>query len=193
MIKLISTYGLHESLLAVRLPMQDIKADNISMSSLSEEFDKRINLLSRLVKAGTEHAKAVRGIWVTLAITWPRYMWSEMDTYTIGRQPLSSTSTMHKITSRDLIPSDFEDGIILDSVLSQLNYIRNKDISVKDKILHMKRILPESYLQTRIIQFNYQTLRNIYFQRKNHKLENWHDFCKFIETLDYSQELIIKT
>jgi len=115
-----------------------------------------------------------------------------MDTYCIGKQPLSSTSTIHKITSRKVEFDDFEGET--DSVtqiqLSAINIVRISDMSKKEKIRRMKSMLPDAYLQTRVIQINYQSLRNIYHQRKNHILEEWGMFIKVIEELPYFEELI---
>lgn len=153
-------------------------------------FANRLDLLSSLVVRGSDHSKAARGIWVTLVIEAPRYFWSEFDTYKVGVQVLSSTSTMHKLTSRELVSSDFESGVVLSVVLAELNKIIKSSLLNSVKLVSMKRLLPEGFLQTRIVQINYQALRNIYFQRKNHRLKEWGIFCDMVEELEHSRELI---
>lgn len=180
-----------DTLKAMRLPMND--ESDIAFYEENKKLSKNdLKLLIKLVKAGPDHSKSIRGTWVTFDINAPRYWWSEMDTYTIGKQPLSSTSTMHKITSRDLIKDDFEDKHVLPSTLMVLNKIRNNLLlSNTDKLIEMKKILPESFLQRRVIQINYQSLRNMYKQRKNHRLPEWGIFCNTIEYLPYAKEFLI--
>jgi len=190
LIRLLNKPDFNDTLSSVGLPMQDVDANDIAEFYGNINIEDKIKLMSRLVKAGPDHAKSIRGIWVTLAITAPRYFWSEMDTYTIGRQPLSSTSTMHKITSRNLTDKDFVNGSINLATMVDINGVINSSISNTDKIKVVKKKLPDGYLQTRILQFNYQALRNIYFQRRKHRLEEWKEFCIFIEKLDYADELI---
>ena len=191
-IKLLKPADFRDTLNAMRLPF----ADNPNLSQLQAEYStksmtkKDLDLLSKLVKAGPDHAKSIRGAWVTLAIKAPRGFWVEMDTYCIGRQPLSSTSTMHKLTSRDLTKEDF-DGIREDYLLMINNVRYDPGLSKTETLLVMKKMLPESYLQTKVVQFNYQSLRNIYKQRHNHRLPEWREFCRFIEGLDYAEELIL--
>ncbi len=179
-----------DTLMAMRLPMDgesDIKYYQGTGSMSSRDFI----LLNKLVKGGPDHSKSIRGTWVTFEITAARYWWAEMDTYTIGKQPLSSTSTMHKITSRDLIKEDFEDSAILDDLLEYLNAIRTvKDNTNTEKLIQMKKYLPESFLQRRIIQINYQSLKNIYKQRHNHRLPEWKQFCSSLEELPYFSNFI---
>ena len=176
---------------AVRLPyLDEIEIRDIKGLYSSKSMNKKdLDLLSKLSRAGTEHAKSLRGAWVSFAIKAPRYWWSEMDTYCIGRQTLSSTSTMHKLVSRDLKESDF--GFIREDYILLINNIRyDPSLSENNKLILMKSMLPESFLQTRVVQLNYQTLKNIYNQRKNHRLKEWKDFCSVIESLDYFEELI---
>ena len=180
------------TLASFRLPMNGL-GDLAYYKETGELADKDLKLLKRLFKAGPDHAKSLRGAWVTLRIEAPRYWWSEMDTYCIGRQPLSSTSTMHKITSRDLVHSDFEDNEVSTSTLNILNMIRkDSTLSGTDKLIAMKRRLPESFLQTRVVQFNYPSLSNIYAQRVNHRLPEWTTFCDKVSELQYFDDLINK-
>ena len=190
-IKIIKEPDFRDTLIAMRLPMNgESNLEYYDESKLIWYEDLR--LLTKLVKAGPDHSKCIRGAWVTFDITAARYWWSEMDTYTIGKQPLSSTSTMHKITSRDLIKDDFEDNHVLPSTLRVLNTIRNLLGSTNtEKLIEMKKILPESFLQRRLIQINYQSLKNMYKQRRRHRLPEWKQFCILLETLPYAKELII--
>ena len=138
-----------------------------------------------------------------------------MDTYKVSTTA-NSTSTMHKLTSKPFHRSDFEfdegkDLIIIegkmsrgdnwkytyedyiDTTLTMCNNLRDKYLNTQDKTYWraLIQLLPEAYLQTRTWTANYAVLRNIYFQRKNHKLKEWHQFCDWIKTLPYGKELII--
>lgn len=161
-------------------------------------------LMKKLVKAGTDHSKFMRMINVTFDITAPLYWWKEFDTYKVGTVR-NSCSTMHKITSKEFTLDDFSHehllieeevewgGVItritLEMVINALNEYRKKYIATKDKKYWwpMIQLLPSSYNQRATIQLNYAVLRNIYHSRKNHKLDEWIDFCKWIETLPYSE------
>ncbi len=180
-----------DTLMAMRLPMNGISdIEYYEKNGLIKEED--LKLLSKLVKAGPDHSKSIRGTWVTLKIEAPRYWWSEMDTYCIGRQTLSSTSTMHKITNRDLTKDDFEGNETYFSAIRLINSIRvDPEWTNTEKLIKIKKQLPESFLQTRIVQFNYQALRNIYKQRKNHRLPEWKEFCYELNKLPYSDNFIV--
>ena len=121
-----------------------------------------INLLSTLVKRGDEHAKVLRGVMVWCEINAPRYWWVEMDTYRVGAERLSSESTMH---------------------------IEGKGMP-EEELVKMKEELPEGHMQKRVWMFSYQTLRRIYFQRKDHRLPQWRIFCDWIKTLPFAEEFI---
>ena len=171
-------------------------------------------LAQKLIQSGAEHAKFLRQIFVTVDITAPRFWWAEMDTYKVGTTA-NSTSTMHKLTSTPITINDFEittdkilrtsKGIVSHSdsyelviedywedIITMCEDLRQKYIATKDKNYWraLIEILPQSYLQTRTWTANYAVLRNIYFQRKNHKLIEWHQFCDWIKTLPYGKELI---
>ena len=172
-----------------------------------------LNLAQSLVLAGNEHAKFMRQIFVSIDITAPLYWWKEFDTYKVGTVA-NSTSTMHKLSSTQLTKDVFEFtnlGLIVDeySIPHENNVERIFEDYVNDIIemcenLRLKfletgdsaywkaliQILPNAFLQTRTVTMSYANLRNIYFQRKNHKLSEWHDFCDWIKTLPYSKELI---
>ena len=166
-----------------------------------------LELAQRLVRAGNEHAKFMRQIFVCVDITAPIYWWKEADTYKIGTV-VNSTSTMHKLASTPITIECFEIedynpdlqlidpahlNIRIDSFLEDLEQLRQIYFKTKDKRYwkELVRWLPESWLQTRTMTMDYANLRNIYFQRKNHKLTEWHQFCEWIKTLPYAQELIM--
>lgn len=159
-----------------------------------------LGLAKRLCKAGSDHRKFIRQIMVSIDITAPLYWWKEYDTYKVGTVA-NSTSTMHKIHSKPFELDDFscdhmtEDTLkFMKTVVEQLEIIRNRYMEDKDKKhwYDMIQLLPTSYNQMRTCTLNYETLTNIYFARKHHKLDEWHTFCDFIETLPYAKELILK-
>ena len=159
------------------------------------------NLMMTLRNAGTDHRKFMRMITVYLDITAPLYWWKEFDTYKVGTVA-NSCSTMHKIAAKEFTLEDFSfDHLINEyidyynpSTLNQkivgcLNECRKKYLETKDKKYwwQMIQLLPSSYNQRRTIMLNYEVLANIYESRKGHKLDEWRDFCKWIETLPYSE------
>lgn len=173
-IKTLEIAGLGSALQALRLPfgkecrshhdfnIELNENDRFKTSSFTYVNEKDLRLFSTLVKRGDEHAKAVRGIIVYAEIEAPRYWWQEMDTYRVGAERLSSASTMH---------------------------IQGKGLSTEE-LVAMKDALPEGTMQKRVQMFSYQTLRRIYFQRRDHRLPHWHIFCEWIRSLPYSKELI---
>lgn len=157
-----------------------------------------LDLLMRLRKAGPEHCKYLRKIVVYLDITAPLYWWKELDTYKIGTV-CDSCSTMHKIHSKEFTLDDFSHEHlqapmldILEQTIKSLNDARDAFLSSNDKLMwwQMIQLLPSSYNQKRSIMLNYKVLADMYQQRKNHKLDEWHTFCDWIESLPYS-ELIL--
>lgn len=158
-----------------------------------------LSLAKRLCRAGTDHRKFVRMIFVTVDVTAPMYWWKEYDTYKVATVA-NSTSTMHKITSKPFELSDFsvdkmnEDGIkAMEAVIDTLEDLRQKYLETKDKELWYTiiQLLPSSYNQMRTCTLNYETLCNIYCARRNHKLDEWHTYCDWIEELPYFKELFI--
>lgn len=155
-------------------------------------------LMQRLAKAGTDHRKYMRMMTVHVRITAPLYWWKEFDTYKVGTVA-NSCSTMHKIQSKEFILEDFSTEHlsyqlkqILETIMDELNdarliYLRTRK---KDDWWQMIQLLPSSYNQTRNVMLNYEVLANMYHSRKNHKLDEWREFCKWIENLPYA-ELII--
>ena len=168
---------------------------------------KDLDLAQRLIRGGPEHRKFLRQILVSVDITAPLYWWKEFDTYKIGTTA-NSTSTMHKLTSSPITLKCFEtDDINLGAIeeietgspndfvtnlIYALEDLRQKYLETKDKKYwkELVRWLPNGWLQTRTWTANYEVLLNIYHQRQNHKLSEWREFCKWIETLPYFEELI---
>ena len=154
-----------------------------------------LDLAKRLCKAGSDHRKFIRQIFVTVDITAPLYWWKEYDTYKVGTVA-NSTSTMHKIHSKPFEMSDFSTDHMTDATLDMmqknidfLEGIRTQFVETKDKALwySMIQLLPESYNQMRTCTLNYENLVGIYYSRKGHKLAEWHTFCDWIEGLPYSE------
>ena len=156
------------------------------------------DLMKRLAIAGTDHRKFMRMMPVYVRITAPFYWWKEFDTYKVGTVA-NSCSTMHKIQAKEFTVDDFStEHLISDSnammkcTCDLLNQYREKYLKTKDKKYwwQMIQLLPSSYNQTRNVMMNYEVLANIYKSRKDHKLDEWREFCRWIKTLPYS-ELII--
>ncbi len=173
-------------------------------------------LMQRLAESGTDHRKFMRMMPVYVRITAPLYWWKEFDTYKVGTVA-NSCSTMHKIQDKGFTLDDFSTEHLNDTLLGtfiptsaynhitvsprqmlenfiipSLNHSREEFIATKDKAYwwQMIQLLPSSYNQTRNVMLNYEVLANIYHSRKNHKLDEWREFCKWIENLPYA-ELII--
>ena len=184
--------------------------------SLFELGDNDHSLMQRLANAGTDHRKFMRMMPVYVRITAPLYWWKEFDTYKIG-SVANSCSTMHKIQEKEFTWDDFSyehlfrvrdcklgesvPTLALETTINALNYWREKylvalkteeetGLPAKDIWWQMIQLLPSSYNQTRNVMMNYEVLANIYKSRKNHKLDEWREFCKWIEELPYS-ELIV--
>lgn len=162
-----------------------------------------LDLMKRLRNAGTDHRKFMRMITVYLDITAPLYWWKEFDTYKVGTVA-NSCSTMHKIAAKEFMLDDFSHehlscidiggGVgspyrLLQQTIMMLNECRTLYLQTNDKIdwWQMIQLLPSSYNQKRTVMLNYEVLANIYKSRRNHKLDEWVEFCKWIETLPYSE------
>jgi hypothetical protein len=159
-----------------------------------------LSLAKRLAYAGTDHRKFVRMIFVSVDVTAPMYWWKEYDTYKVGTVA-NSTSTMHKITSKPFELSDFstdhmnEEGIkAIEEVIKVLEDLRLQYLETKDKTIWYTiiQLLPSSYNQMRTCTLNYENLANIYYARRNHKLQEWHTYCDWILDLPYFKELFIQ-
>lgn len=174
-----------------------------------------LKLMTTLRNAGTDHRKFMRMITVYLDITAPLYWWKEFDTYKVGTVA-NSCSTMHKIADKKFTLEDFShehllsmannnagDALFLNDannirvdgddllglIINVLNYYRGRYIKTKDKRYwwQLIQLLPTSYNQRRTVMLNYEVLANIYKSRRNHKLDEWHTFCDWIESLPYSK------
>lgn len=166
-----------------------------------EEFQvggNDLELMKKLSNAGSDHSKYLRMITVYVDIVAPLYFWKEFDTYKVGTVR-NSCSTMHKIQAKEFIPRDFSFENLTDSVcgcaldiIEELNKQRILYLDSNDKKYwwNMIQLLPSSYNQKSTVMMNYQVLKNIYHSRKNHKLDEWHTFCHWIEELPYAEEVI---
>lgn len=186
-VKTLEVAGLGSALKALRLPfgkecrsVVDVFKETFSPAIEEDEFrehhyydgtrftttvlmhSKDKELIQALVKRGDEHSKVLRGVVVWCEINAPRYWWQELSTYRIGAECLSSESTMH---------------------------IQGKGMPEKE-LIEFKEHLEEGHMQKRVWMFSYQTLRRIYFQRKNHRLPQWRMFCEWIKTLPFAEEFI---
>lgn len=166
------------------------------------------DLMTRLRNAGTDHRKFMRMITVYLDITAPLYWWKEFDTYKVGTVA-NSCSTMHKIADKEFEFEDFSHEKLINSACMEiqeqhirispiqalattiecLNSYRDLYLQTKDKKYwwQMIQLLPSSYNQRRTVMLNYEVLANMYKSRKNHKLDEWHTLCDWIESLPYSE------
>ena len=156
-----------------------------------------LKLMKSLAKAGTDHSKFLRMINVTCDITAPLYWWKEYDTYKVGTVA-NSCSTMHTIHKKEFTLDDFSyehlfETDVLKTVIGFLNHYRNEYLITNDKKCwwQMIQLLPSSYNQLRTVQLNYQVLKSMYLARKQHKLDEWRDFCDWCETLPYFKEVCI--
>jgi len=161
--------------------------------------DADLDLGVRLSGAGSDHRKFLRQIFVSVDITAPLYWWKEYDTYKVGTVA-NSCSTMHKIHSKPFERGDFScdrmsDGALacLDGVIEYLEKTRLAYVETKERQLwdDLIQLLPSSYNQMRTCTMNYENLINIYYARRNHKLPEWHEVCRWIESLPYAKELIL--
>lgn len=157
------------------------------LTEINDISREDIKLLQTLIKRGDEHAKASRLINVTAEIQAPCFWWQEMDCYEVGVVNGCSESTMHTLKKEKITDDNFEYPIG-EFNLNGLQYLIDNDHSIDI----IKNKLPSGYLQTRDINFSYQTLARIYRQRKDHKLVNqWGTFCKWVEGLPLAKQLII--
>jgi len=209
-------WGFEHSLRGMRNPLNShIKSDSYYDNDNYVIGENDFGLAQTLIKAGNEHRKFMRQIFVSVDITAPLYWWKEFDTYKVGTVA-NSTSTMHKLATtpitldcfeiddydRDLSLADNpknDDGLdnistFEEDIIYVLENIRQKYLETKDKRYwkELVRWLPESWLQKRTITMNYENVRNMYFQRRNHKLTEWSEsFIKWVESLPYAEELIM--
>lgn len=195
-----SVYNLDGAIRGARNPMN-------SWARSDSHFDEKgmfvlgandADLAGRLCRAGSDHRKFLRQIGVCVDITAPLYWWKEYDTYKVSTVA-NSTSTMHKIHSKPFSLDDFshdhltdEAQACLENTISYLEKTRLAFLETKEKKYwyDMIQLLPSSYNQLRTCTLNYETLVNIYYARKNHKLDEWHTVCDWIRSLPYAELLI---
>lgn len=196
----IETFGWEAAIRGMRNPMNSWEKSDSYMWESSGWFEvgkNDLDLMTRLCNAGTDHRKFMRMITVYMDITAPLYWWKEFDTYKVGTVA-NSCSTMHKIADKEFTLEDFSHEHLENSWLSHLkktikllNEARdayhwcNTDAK-KEWWWQMIQLLPSSYNQRRTVMLNYEVLANIYKSRKNHRLDEWRDFCETIKTLPYS-------
>ena len=200
----------------VEIAYTNVGKDSVKLNSAIIIGPNDLDLMQRLAKAGVEHATYRRMIAVWLDITAPLYWWKEMDRYTVGKTQISC-STMHKIAEKDFVMDDFsrehlitatEDELVTIDIngnphhysangmiymmCKTLNHYRKKYLETKDKKYwwQLIQLLPSSYNQKRTIMLNYEVLAKIYRERKDHKLDEWREFCDWIKTLPYAKEVI---
>ncbi len=182
------------------------KSDSKFTEKGYELGENDFRLATTLSQAGPVHGKLVRQIYVAANITAPLYWWKEFDTYKVGTVA-NSTSTMHKLTSRPIKLDDLshdkcnpialkclENNVQVCNQLREdyLKATENHSPEAKQIWYSLIQVLPSSYNQTRTVTMNYEVLSNIYEYRKTHKLDEWKEFCCWIETLPYAKDLIIR-
>lgn len=190
-------FGWEAAIRGMRNPMNSWEKSDSGMA-LDEYFyeyfdigDNDYELMMKLRNAGTDHRKFLRMIMVSFDVIAPLYWWKEYDTYKVGTVA-NSCSTMHKIHANEITLEDFSIDEVLpiyQMVLEELNHARESFLETKDKKYwkRMIQLLPSSYNQKRTVMLNYEVLANIYKSRKYHKLDEWHTFCDWIESLPYSE------
>ena len=202
-------WGFEHAIRGMRNPLESWdKSDSIFENSLqcfNVIGENDLSLMQKLIKAGSEHRKFMRQIFVSVDITAPLYWWKEFDTYKVGTVA-NSTSTMHKLASTPITLDCFETDDV--EVLEELNYnvscwwselitwlekLRQKYNETKDKRYwkELIRLLPESWLQKRTVTMNYENILSMIYQRKGHKLTEWSkNFIEWVESLPYAKELL---
>ena len=206
--------GWRGSIKGMRNPLESwARSDTVwDKNSLIELGANDLDLMQRLIKAGAEHRKFLRYIHVQFDMTAPLYLWKEFDTYKVSTTA-NSTSTMHKLSSKPITidcfetddyteellvyenePYDIDDSIgnCAEDIINICETLRKRYLETKDTRYwkELVRWLPESWLQTRTIDLNYEVLRTIVHQRAGHKLTEWHQFIDWVHTLPYADELI---
>lgn len=192
----VDVYGWIAAIRGARNPMDSWKQSDTSYGTgepVTEIGPRDLKLLRNLANAGPDHGKFLRMITVTVDVTAPLYWWKEADQYKISTVT-NSCSTMHKIHSRDLTVEDFSydhNNVPgwLDYTIGVLNACRKRYLETNDKSwwYSMIQILPTSYNQRRTYFLNYAVLRAMYHARKHHKLDEWREFCRWIESLPYAE------
>lgn len=193
-------FGWHSAIMGMRNPMNSWnKSDSVFYSDFSCKIGQNdLDLMEKLIKAGAEHRKFLRMLHVQMDIEAPLYWWKEFETYKIGTVS-NSCSTMHKIHSQEFTVDDFShehldrfSTEVLGWTIKALNgsredYMKSKS---KDDWWQMIQLLPSSYNQLRTVDLDYEVLLNQYFQRKDHKLDEWRIYCEQIKCFPYLNDFI---
>lgn len=197
----IAVTGWEAAVRGMRNPMNSWEKSDSSFSGGAVCLGENdLHLMRALIAAGTDHRKFLRYLTVTCDVTAPLYWWKEYDTYKVGTVA-NSCSTMHKIAAREFTAEDFSHEHLeapsmecLRQTVAALNRAREQFLQTKDKRFwwQMIQLLPSSYNQRRTLLLNYEVLRNIYFARRNHKLDEWHTFCEAIAALPYTELIVEK-
>ena len=211
MIKLEHTdvYGFEAAIRGIRNPLNswdksdsahDFQCDEcMGFARCYKVGENDLALMRKLAHAGDDHGKFARFINVTVDVTAPTYWWLEFDTYKVGTVS-NSCSKMHKIHEKEFSVDDFSHEHLdkypielLSETIRVLNVARREFLETKDKKYwwYLIQLLPMSYNQRRTVQLNYQVLNRIYNARKNHKLDEWHEFCDWVEKLPYFKEIYL--
>lgn len=209
----IEVFNFEGAFRGLRNPMNSWNKSDSYIDALTNKYivgENDLKLAQRMIGAGTDESKFMRQIFISMDITAPLYWWKEADTYKIATVS-NSCSTMHKITSSEITEENYSFDPEPDKPLTDFptdDYIRILDIKKRavDAVEWLRKkyketgdkrywrlliqINPDGWLQKRTWTGNYQNLRNQYFARKNHKLIEWHEYCKMIENLPYGKELI---
>ena len=202
----VDVYGFEAAIRGMRSPKNSWDKSDSCWSSPNENGTDKpkyiigendLNLMHTLAAAGQDHGKFLRMIHVQLDVTAPLYWWKEADQYKVGTVT-DSCSTMHKIHAKEFTLDDFSHEHLysplhdLKPTVDLLNVYRERFLETKDKAdwWQLIQLLPSSYNQRRTWDLNYAVLRNIYHARRNHKLDEWHTLCDWIDTLPYAKELI---
>ena len=178
-----------------------LSSDNTGTCISDIEFycvgQKDLELMQKLFKAGTEHRKYLRQIFVSMDITAPLYWWKEFDTYKVGTVA-NSCSTMHRIAAKEFEPDDFSHEHLTDGandalceLITELNLQRDLWNETKEKCYWwgMIQLLPSSYNQRRTVTMNYENVFTIIHQRTGHKLDEWNTFVRVLKTLPYVKDI----
>ena len=201
----IRVFNFDGAIMGMRNPMNswdksDSYPDPLNLIEPYHIGENDLDLMRRLYKAGTEHRKYARQIFVSMDIIAPLYWWKEFDTYKVGTTS-NSCSTMHKIHAKPFEPIDFSNEHLLEdkdmwgvfnTILAGLNVSREKFLKTKNKQYwwHMIQLLPSSYNQKRTITMTYENVFSIIHQRSGHKLDEWQDLCKKLKALPYIKEIM---
>lgn len=210
----VRSYNLENAIRGMRYPYQSWDRADSSQSIENGQWvfeigEEDLKLAQKLIKAGTDHSKFMRQIFISMDITAPLYYWKEMDQYKVATTT-NSESTMLTLSKKEITRDQFsfdknlsnlliEDDLLVDDVIStlltQLENLRKLYVETGNKKYWraLIQLLPSSWNQTRLWTGNYAILRNIYFSRRYHRLSEWKEFCNLIESLPYGKELICYT